>query len=292
VPHLEVHQSTQTLRLNLVDMCKVSRRCVDYSIEALKVDNPDLIAGVRDRVCEIDLLHSDVTGIAQDLLLNEQLPLGPYLRFVLSSMRIADALRSIHQSSVEIASNIVRFLGNNGDLALTNLSGLGDSTGKLVELCADSFIDEAIEPAQMVLYTDRFDRDFVINFYEWYRSIDAGDLAQAHYVLAITRHLSHIVQQAREIADAIVFWLEDLDERPGPETGEIDLVNHLNPKSIRSIAAAISGWSARSSIPVKALRVTLPERTVDRCWLLRSTDISLVQYQTGPRDHQFSLDDY
>jgi hypothetical protein len=147
----------------------------------------------------------------------------------------------------------MRFLGNNGDLASTNLSGLGDSTGKLIELCADSFIDEAIEPAQIVLYTDRFDHDFVIGFYEWYRSIDVGDLAQAHYVLAITRHLGHIVQQAREIADAIVFWLEDLDERPGPETGEIDLVNHLNPKPIGSIAAAISGWSSRSSIPVGVL---------------------------------------
>jgi len=253
VPHLEVRQSTQTVRLNLVDMCKVSRRCVGYSIEALRVDNPDLIAGVRDRVCEIDLLHSDVTGIALHLLLKEQAHLRPYLRFVLSSMRIADALRSIHQSSVEIASNVVRFLGNNGDLALTNLSGLGDSTGKLIELCADSFIDEAIEPAQMVLYTDRIDRDFVISFYEWYRTIDAGDAAQAHYVLAITRHLSHIVQQAREIADAIVYWLEDLDEGLGPETGEIDLMNHLSSKSIRSIEAAISGWSARSSIPLKVL---------------------------------------
>jgi hypothetical protein len=217
----------------------------------MKVGNPDLIAGARDSVYEINLLHSDATAIAQDLLLKEQMPLGPYLRFVLSSMRIADALRSIHQSSVEIASNIMRFLGNNGDLALTYLSGLGDPTGKLIELCADSLIDEAIEPAQMILYTDRFDRDFVINFYEWYRSIDAGELAHAHYVLAITRHLSHIVQQAREIADAIVFWLEELGDGPEPETNKFNLLNHLAPKSIESAEVAISGWSARSSEPVR-----------------------------------------
>ena len=95
---------------------------------------------------------------------------------------------------------------------------MGNAVNNMVQLCAESLMDEVIEPAQVVLYSARFEREFVTAFYEWYRMIDVGELAQANRALAITRHLTRIVQQAREIADAIVFWLDDFEAAPRPET--------------------------------------------------------------------------
>lgn len=238
--HSDVNLSMQTLRLHLVDMCRVSQRCVDYSVKAFQLGNPDMIASARENVFEIDMLHSDITEFARDLFLREQTLQGRELRFVLSCMRICDALKLIHNSAVEIASNTMRFWGNGGDFALTDFPGMGDSVNRLVQSCAASLTKEEIEPAQMVLYTDRYERELVNTFYEWYRSIDPNERMQAHYALAMTRHLSQIVQQTREIADAVVFWLDDIDAFLTAQTSETGLLDQLSLESIQGVLSAMS----------------------------------------------------
>jgi phosphate uptake regulator len=198
-----------------------------------------MIANARDNAFEINLLHSDITDVARDLFLSEQTLQGRELRFVLSCMRICDALKLIHNSAVEIASNTMRFWGNGGDFALTDFPGMGDSANRLVQSCAASLTKEEIEPAQMVLYADRYEREFVNTFYEWHRSINPTQRTQAHYALAITRHLSQIVQQTREIADAVVFWLDDIDAFLAAQKGEIGLLDQLNLESIQAAMAAM-----------------------------------------------------
>lgn len=221
-----VNTSTQTLRLYLVDMCRVSKRCFDYSVKAFQLGNSDMIASVRDNAYEINLLHSDTIAIAGDLLLSDHMPLGRNLRFVLSAMRICDALHLIHNSAVEIASNTMRLWGNGGNLALTEFPEMGDLVSNLVNSCSASLIGEEIEPAQIVLYGDRFEREFVRMFYDWYRTIDYAERAQAPYALSITRQLGEIVQRAREMAEAIVFWLEDdMDGTRAPQTAEMNMID-------------------------------------------------------------------
>jgi len=130
VIHPDFHFSAQTLRLHLVDMCRITHRCADYAIRAFQEGNPDLISGARNSAYEMQLVHSDATEIAHDLLLMGKRLHGQDLRFVLSSIRICDALQAIHNNAVEIASNTMRFWGNGGKFDLTDFPWMGDGVNQ------------------------------------------------------------------------------------------------------------------------------------------------------------------
>jgi len=233
----------QTLRMHLADMCRVSQRCVDDSVKALQLGSPDMIASVRDNAYEINLLHSDTAGIARELLLSENVVQERDLRFVLSSIRVCDALHMIHNNTLEMASNTMRLWGNGGSLALTDFPQAGDLVSNLVNSCSAALIKEEIEPAQMVLQGDRFDRDFVRTFYDWYRTLDYAERTQAPYALSIARQFCEIVRHAREMAEAIVFWLDDdMDGAwPSSHTAEVNVLDLLTEESIMAVQTTMSG---------------------------------------------------
>jgi len=222
-------------------MCKITQRCVNYAIQAVQQGNPDMIASARNSVYETQILHSDITEIAHDLLMIWKMPGGQELRFVLSSIRICDSLQAIHNNAVEIASNTMRFWGNGGGFERTDFPWMGDGVNRLVECCAASLIDENIEPAQIVLSTDGLEREFVNMFHDWYLTTENSERSQAKYAFAIARNLSQIVHHAREIADALVFWLEDEDRGLFAGSGEIRITDDLTPASQRAMEEATSG---------------------------------------------------
>jgi phosphate uptake regulator len=205
----DIHQYLQTLRLHLLDMSRVSQRSVDYSIKAYKLGCPEFCASARDNTDEINILHREITEIVQELLQME-LARESDLRLVLTCARICNALQTMHCQAVEIARNSMRLV-ENGGLRCTDLTTMGDVVNSLVRLCVVSLFDEGIEHAQTVLQSNGVERLFETTFYDWYRTIDRRARTQAGYELAITKHLSQIVRQTHEVADAIVFWLEDAD---------------------------------------------------------------------------------
>ena len=235
----EVDRSIQTLRLHLVDMCRITRRCVDYALRAFQEGNPDLISGARDSAYEMQILHSETTEVAHDLLLIDKMSRGKDLRFVLSSIRICDALQALHNNAVEIASNTMRFWGNGGRFELTDFPWMGDAVNRLVECCAASLIDENTDPAYIVLSTDGLGRELLNLFHDWYGSMGNTERAQARYVFAITRNLSQIVHQAREMADAVVFWLGDESHGSFSNTSGMQLIEQLSPASVRALEVAV-----------------------------------------------------
>jgi hypothetical protein len=63
--------------------------------------------------------------------------------------------------------------------------------------------------------------------------------AQARYVFAITRNLIQIVNQAREMADAVVFWLGDESHGSFSNTSGMQLIEQLSPASVRALEVAV-----------------------------------------------------
>jgi len=240
VIHPDFHFSAQTLRLHLVDMCRITHRCADYAIRAFQEGNPDLISGARNSAYEMQLVHSDATEIAHDLLLMGKRLHGQDLRFVLSSIRICDALQAIHNNAVEIASNTMRFWGNGGKFDLTDFPWMGDGVNRLMECCAASLMDENSDPAYIVLSTEGMSRELVSLFHDWYGSKENTERAQVRHVFAIARNLSQIVHQAREMADALVFWLEDENHGSFADASDTQLIDQLSFAWVRELEAAIS----------------------------------------------------
>ena len=114
---------SQILRLNLLDMARVTQRGVDYAIKAytFKLGNLESCTIVRDDTYEIDVLHREITGLVRDLFAME-LSGKSDLRYFLASERIANALRVVHSQAVEIAANSMLILENGGGLGCAELA--------------------------------------------------------------------------------------------------------------------------------------------------------------------------
>ncbi len=217
-----IHQYIQTLRLQLLDMSRVSQRAVDYSIKAYKWDCPEFCANVRDSTYEANILHREITEIARDLLLME-LPLESHVRFALSAVLIGDALHSIHAQAVKIAANSARLLENGRARGWEGLTRMGEAVNCLMRLCIIALFDEEVAHAETVLRNRGVERLFESGFYDWYRHVDQRLRAQASHELAITKGLSQTAKETYEIADAIVSWLK------GPDSGSISPIDREEP---------------------------------------------------------------
>jgi len=221
---MNIHHYTQTLRLHLLDMARVTQRGIDYSIKACTFDNPELCANVRDDVYEINILHREITGITQELL-QTGIPHEADLSRVLSSGRICDALQTVHSHAVEMASNCTRRLEYGRTPRCTDLAAMGDIVNRLMRLCVVALFEEDIEYAKSILRSDGVERLFATTFFGWYSAIDQEERTRASYELAITKHLSQIASQMHEIADAIVFWLKDADRESLPKESKRQLIH-------------------------------------------------------------------
>jgi len=219
VTDMDTYQYAQVLRLHLLDMARVSQRGVDYAIKAYKFGVFEFCKSVRDDTYEIDVLHREITEIARDLLMMK-LRGEPDLRCVLASEQIANALRAMHRHAVEIAANSMRILENGGGLGCTELPTMGDLVNSLVRLSVVALFQEELEHAELVLRCNGIGRLLESTFYDWYRTIDPSERAQAGFEREITRHLSQVARQTHEIAGGVVFSLQDLGDRSGDEADE------------------------------------------------------------------------
>src|SRR5215469_14736375 len=93
--HIDIYQCVRSLRLQLLDMSRVSQRAVDYSIKACSLGSAEACTNVRDAADEINILHHEIIEISSELLLMD-LPVESDLRFALSAARIGNALLSVY----------------------------------------------------------------------------------------------------------------------------------------------------------------------------------------------------
>jgi phosphate uptake regulator len=240
----DIHQYLQTLRLKLLDMSRVSQRAADCSIKAYKLDSPEFRASVRDNTYEVNILHREITEIAEDLMLME-LPLESDVRFALSAVLICDAFHSIHAQAVKIAAKSARLLENGHTPGCAGLSRMGDVVNCLMRLCIIALFDEKVAHAETVLSNRGVERLFESIFYDWYRNVDQRLRTLASDELAITKSLSQIAKETYEIADAIVFSLKGPDSEPTPHIDREQPTIHPVPaREVEGVTSDPDGMQA------------------------------------------------
>lgn len=242
---MDIHEYIQILRLRLLDMARASQRGVDYSIKAYKLGNPEFCTHAGDNTYEVNILHREITEMARELL-SMELPLESDLRFVPSCERMCHAFQEVHNQAIAVATNSMRLLESGPIRGCRDLITMSDLANSLMRLCVVALFEESIESAQTVLRCDGDKRLFATAFFDWYRTIDQKERAQAGYERAITNHLSHIVHQTHEIADAIVFWLEDMDRESLHAASRRQLIHQeaTRPSRGQKEAASSSGMQS------------------------------------------------
>ena len=246
VTDMNTQEHNQVLRLNLLDMARITQRGVDYAIKAYtyKLGNLESCTIVGEDTYEIGALHREITGIVRDVLAME-LSGESDLRYMLASERIANALQVVHSQAVEIAANSTRILENGGGLRCADLATMGDLVNGLVRLSVVALSEEDIAHAEVVRRYSRVDRLFELTFYDWYRTIDHGARAQAEFERAIAKHLREIALQTYEMSRAIVFSLEDSWRELASDVDEETLASReTNPVDRREAVPIPDGMEA------------------------------------------------
>jgi hypothetical protein len=178
---------------------------VDYSIKALQCGRYDFYTTIVDTTFEMGSLHHDVKEIARDLMLT-RLTSESDIRFVLTSVRISDALRAIQKEAFEIAE-ISLLLQNEGEINYADLTTTGDLTNRLMRLCTVAIFEEEVAHAEAVLRATG-ERLVTTTASVWHRQFDRMPPSKAVCVLLIAKGLDESIRQMREMARAIVFWIE------------------------------------------------------------------------------------
>jgi hypothetical protein len=187
-------------------MCRISQKCVDYSIKAILNVRHGFSTILLDSTYEMDLLRNDAKKIARDLMLTGSLSKSD-IRFVLASMRISDALRTAQKEAFEIAETSL-LLQNGEEIDCADLTTIGDLANRLMRLCTVAIFEEEIAHAEVVLRTVAGECLVATTASIRCLQVDRRLPTQAAFVLSIAERLDELMRQMQEMARAIVFWIE------------------------------------------------------------------------------------
>jgi hypothetical protein len=190
----------------------MSQKSVDYSIKALQCGKCDFSTTFVDTTFEMGSLHHDVKEIARDLMLT-RLSSESDIRFVSTSVRISDALRAIHKEAFEISL----LLQNEREINCADLTTRGDLANRLMRLCTVAIFEEEVAHAEAVLRAEGA-RLVTTTASVWHGQLDRIPPSKAVCVLSIAERLDELIRQMREMARAIVFWIDGNKRESFPGT--------------------------------------------------------------------------
>ena len=209
----DAQKRIQDLRLHLLDMSKLSQRAVDYAIKGYKLGSPEFCRYVRRGDRELRELHRRITEMCQQLPTKElALMEGPDLaseaRFPVSALRISSALQAMCTAAAEIAHHTMLLLEAVRRPSAAALEKVCYLINRLMCLCIVALFKKNGQHAEMVLQNHDLARLFEKASHDLRNDTTRQTAIPAALELAIANSLKQIARQTREIAEAIVFWLE------------------------------------------------------------------------------------
>ena len=212
-PHLQV------LRLYLLDMSKLSQRAVDYATKGYRLGSPEFCRYVRRGDHQLGELRRNITDLCQQLVplglasseaTMDELAVDTELRFPQSALRICDALQATCTASAEIAHHTMLLLEDSDWVprceALEKVCYL---VNRLMCLCIIALFKRESQHAEAVLQNNEGVRLFERALHELRGDASRRVAIPTALELAIANSLKQIAYQTNEIAEAIIFWLED-----------------------------------------------------------------------------------
>jgi phosphate uptake regulator len=240
---MNVREHIQAIRAPLLKMSRLSQRAVDYSIKAYELGSKEFCSHVIDSEHDFDELHRCIAFQCRQHLLTRS-PFGSDSRFAWSALRICIALDSTYSAAAEIAQNTMFFLEDGHQSCSPALDELGRLVNRLTRLCTVALFEKEVRHAKTVLKNDEVGRWFKLAIYHANDDRTKWIDTQTALELAIAKNFEQIAEQAYEIADAIIFWLEvgdyaGLSLKPAADVvREFSLISRDEEANNRPILAA------------------------------------------------------
>lgn len=197
-------------------MLRLSQRALDYSIKGYRLGHVDFSRHARNNELELELQHEKIKTLCRRLIGERNLGFSDF-RFALVALRLSRSLNTIYNLTTQIARDTIAYLQNNDTAQCATLDRLGDCVNALVRLCVVALFNEETAHAKAVLQSEGVWRRYELVFDSSHKT---SSESWAIVEIAVVRNLGLIARQAHEMADAILFWLEERADGPGFDANE------------------------------------------------------------------------
>jgi len=200
-------QNIHALRVQLLAMSRLSQRALDYSIKGYELRNLDFSRQISASQCALEEHHRYVKELCRNLMNIDRVKASD-ARFAFAAASISTALHVTYNAAAEVAQDSMRLLECSGIHGCAALERMGQLVNRSIRLCIIALFEKDAAHAKAVLRDQECLRLRELTSTALHPHVGRWAGAQGDFERSVIRSLGKVAQQAHEIADVILFWLE------------------------------------------------------------------------------------
>ncbi|MDD5886085.1 MAG: phosphate signaling complex protein PhoU [Oscillospiraceae bacterium] len=146
------NQQLKELHLEIANMGGLCEEAISSSVQAFLKHDQDLAAQAQQIEAKIDRKNQEIENLCLRLLML-QTPVASDLRHVSTALHIINDMERIGDQSADIAE-LVPFISKAPDKVENAIHQMGEATVKMVSGAVQSFIDDDVSAAEMIIMDD------------------------------------------------------------------------------------------------------------------------------------------
>lgn len=195
------------LNTELIEFGSLIEKAIENTVKALVEENSGLAKEVIKEGAEIANKEKEVEDFCLKLLLNYQ-PVAKDLRYISSALKMITDMERIGHQCADICKIILELYKVEGEVDITYIPLMAESTMKMVNSCVDAFVKQDLDMAQGVIESDDTVDDLFskvkVKLIEHIKS-DSSNNELTIDLLMIAKYLERIGDHTVNIAEWIVF---------------------------------------------------------------------------------------
>jgi hypothetical protein len=194
-------------RSHVLKMAMLSQRAVDYSIKAYALNSLELCGQIIHTKRELYSLHHSI-GERGRRLSAKGVAIDKHSPLACNSLRIYSALRVMFTAASEIGQNMAIIAARDREDEFPQTVESGKFVNGLVRLCTVALFEEDVWLANRALHIEGGRRRFELALLRARLDLFRRSRTHSGRELAITNCIGHIAEQAYEIAEGLIAWLD------------------------------------------------------------------------------------
>ena len=196
-------EELESLKLELVKMCRITEEMISDSITALVAKDKELAASVPPRDREVDEYELDIERQCMKILLRRQ-PVADDFREVSTALKLITDVERIGDQASDIAEIVISLSDRNYIKDLVHLKAMGELGVRMARESVESFIkNDATLADRIIAADDEMDELFCVVKDELIELIkaDSGSADQAIAFMMIAKYLERIGDHAVNVCE-------------------------------------------------------------------------------------------
>ena len=196
-------EELESLKLELVKMCRITEDMISDSITALVTKDKELAASVPPRDREVDEYELDIERQCMKILLRRQ-PVADDFREVSTALKLITDVERIGDQASDIAEIVISLSDRNYIKDLVHLKAMGELGVRMARESVESFIkNDAALADRIIAADDEMDELFCVVKDELIELIkaDSGNADQAIAFMMIAKYLERIGDHAVNVCE-------------------------------------------------------------------------------------------